>query len=237
MNSTSHLTRRLGLATLCLSLIALPATPALAQPGEGPPPREHRDGQGRGMAGEREERPRFGRFGDRGGMSEEEARENLDAAIDMVREIDPELVPRLELFAERDPMRAMRLMSERFPRLRPMLELREQDPEMFSLRIRDHRLNVTTRRIAFRIRQAEQTEQGQDVIDGLEADLRDHVIEHFEVRQLIRERELAALEAEIQRLNEELDALRVEIDERAQDQTEIIDQRVDELLERDRVSF
>ncbi|MEQ9455184.1 MAG: hypothetical protein RLN76_11425 [Phycisphaeraceae bacterium] len=235
-------TLRTGAWLLAALLFMMPATETFAQDRrESPPPRERDDRQRHNRPEGGDGPQHMGPFGMERpgpwGRDPEQVREDAEAALEIMREMEPEIAARLERMIEQNPERMLMMLNDRFPRLRAMLDLRKLNPEMFDLRIRDFRYTAQSRKLAWKIRQLEREDAQPLEIEQAEADLRDLVIDHFEVRQQIREKELEQLEAELERLTSEVETLRNEIQDRSTDQSTVIDSRVDELLERDRVEF
>ncbi|QDU72523.1 hypothetical protein [Mucisphaera calidilacus] len=226
-------------------LVIATTAPLLAQPDEGPQRRDDRPmhnqregrGEGRGMPRFLAPPPRDDRGGPWERMSAEEAREFIDAAMEIVGELDPDAVQRMRYMAERNPHMLLEIMRRRFPRLEALMELRETNPELFQLRIQDFKLNARTMMQAKRIRELEENLADPAEIERQETDLREAIAEHFEVRQKIREIELKDLETEIERLTRQVTRLREEIDSRTTDPEGIIDGRLNDLLDRDQTNF
>lgn len=219
-----------------------------AQPENDGPPRPHNGQEERGERGFSEGRgggpPRFmfpPKKDDRGGpwdrMTAEEARGVVDAAMEILEEIDPDAAQRVRFMAERNPHMVMEMLRRRFPRLEPILALREQNPDLFHLRMRDYKLNTRSFLLAREIRDAEGSMGDPEKLTDLEDQLRASVEEHFEVRQKIREFELASMEDEIERLTQEVTRLREEIEQRSVDPQGLIEQRIDTLLQRNQNAF
>jgi len=125
------------------------------------------------------------------------------AAREVLREIHPRLADRLAHARQRSPERAERLWNRLGERLAHLAEVRESDPELYRLRVRDHRANLQTLRLARALRHASRTDQTETAQRMTEA-LRKHLQSHFEIRQEIREHELARLEQRLQRMRGEL---------------------------------
>lgn len=152
-------------------------------------------------------------------------------ALEALRKIDPERADEFDRLAEAHPERLSSELRRRFPRIDHFLRLKEWDPEMYDLRVDDLRLAHATHRLAERYRRAVEP-RGDDEpapepdARAMREELETLVEEHFEVRQRIRERELAALERRIEQLKQELD-------EREDDQREWVERRVEDLTTKD----
>lgn len=154
----------------------------------------------------------------------------LDQAMDVMRQVDPEAASRLEpLLVERREEVAAEL-QHKFPRMGWFLRLKERDPEMYQLRVDDLRLSREQWVLGKQLREAKAAEEKHEPtkgdIDAIDEKLEQVLAAHFDVRQKIRERELAGLEAQIERLREELE-------KRADERDELIEKRKEELTEKD----
>lgn len=149
--------------------------------------------------------------------------EQVDLAIEVLDQVRPETAKWARDMAKEHPDEIGRELARRFPRIAMFLEMRERHPEMFELRLEDMRLNRESAELAEtfkRARNQNDTENARQI----KADLVVVVTEHFEIRQHIRELELAALERRIERLRDEL-AEREKMSQR------IIDSRLRELID------
>ncbi len=154
-------------------------------------------------------------------MNEDEVRE----AIEVLREIDPEKAEKLAQHVHEDPHRVGQALHEHFPNLGRFLAMRRHDPQMFELRIDDLRLNHQAHEIARRVHEAEASQD--DMLAAAEGvRLEQIVVEHFEVRQQIRERELMKLQQRIEQMRDQLE-------QRAADRDALITERLDELTGED----
>ncbi len=147
-------------------------------------------------------------------------------ALEVLRLIDPDKAEKLEKYIDANPERIGRAIRENFPHLSRFMAMRRYDPDGFELHIKDLRLSRQSQLSARRLREA--TDAGDDALAAAEmAVLGGLVADHFDVRQQIREHELAKLETQIEHLREQLD-------ERAANRDALIAQRVDEFVEHDK---
>ena len=151
-------------------------------------------------------------------MDEEQARE----ALEVLRRIDPEKAESLEKVIEENPEQAARVLHENFPNLGRFMAWRRYDPEGFDLRIQDLSLSRQTHACANRLREA--IDAGDGEIAALEQiQLSDLVAEHFDVRQQLREYELA-------KLRDRIEELLAQLEERTSNRDELIEDRIEELV-------
>jgi len=151
-------------------------------------------------------------------MNPEQVRE----AIELIRRFDPEKADRLEKALADNPQRVGWYLREKFPMIERFLAMRRYDPEGFELRVKDLALTQQCFKAAERVRKA--IREGDDELAALElANLQALVSEHFDVRQELREYELAKLRQRIEEMEQQLI-------QRSNQRDSLIDQRVEELV-------
>jgi len=182
---------------------------------DGPPPHDQMDRP------DRQDRPRWAR--DRGEpISEQRVRE----ALEVLRLIDPDKAEKLEQHIDENPERIGHALRENFPHLSRFMAMRRYDPDGFDLRIKDLRLSRQSQLSARRLHEA--TEAGDDALAAAEmAVLEGLVAEHFDVRQQVREHELA-------RLEQQIEDLRQQLQDRADNRDTLITERIDEYIDHDK---
>ncbi len=146
--------------------------------------------------------------------------EQIEAALDVLDEVDPDVAQRMREFREQRPMMAAARLRPHLPELMRLANLRQTDPEHYALRIADMRLERETHELARRCHEAQQRQDPQ--ADAMLEQLRQTVTAHFDVRQQLREKLLARLEARIQ-------TLRQQIGERQEARQSLIDSRLEQL--------
>jgi hypothetical protein len=153
---------------------------------------------------ERQGRPPRGPANRPGPAAERNPAEHRAAALAVLGDINPRLAERVQQAIRDNPERARIVLGRLGGRLDHLIQLRQDDPEMYKLRVRDQRSTLHTVALVRRLREAQRSgEQAQ--VAALSDRLREHLTEHFEVRQRIRERELHNLEKRIEQLRAELD--------------------------------
>jgi len=220
------MSRLLTILILGLAVVAVQARSE--EPTDDPPQRDHaasaQDQKHPGDAApdkpRRDDRDhRRGR--DRFHLSEEEA----EQALQIITRLKPELGEELARLREDDPRRFARELEGRFPRFRWLLRLNRFDPEMFELRMRDIELYRRSRELAEQVRDARRA--GRSEAEAAAREQLDGVVaEHFDVRQQIREAELA-------RLERRLAALRDQLADRTENRRHIIAEHTESLIEGD----
>ncbi len=146
--------------------------------------------------------------------------EDVLAVLD---DLDPRMADRLRNAGDERPGLRMMAIQRHFPEVTRLVRLRNDDPEMYDLRVRDLRLFKRSVVLATEARSA--AEEGDDnAADDLTDTLDDVVEEHFDVQQEIRALELERLEARIE-------ALKDAHDERDRNKRDLIEQRTQRLLE------
>jgi hypothetical protein len=144
--------------------------------------------------------------------------EQIEQVLEVLEDYRPEMAEQITDMRQRDPQRAEQLIRRAMMFVRPMMYMKQSDPEGYELHIRDAKLDRESHELSRRVREA----QGRDA-DAMRAELRAVVAEHFDVRQQINERKLAALERRIAELRQQISA-------RAEAREELVDQRFGELV-------
>lgn len=147
------------------------------------------------------------------------------ALREIITAVMPDLRHRMDRLAESDPEEADRRMREMFPRFRPLIELREEDTEVFRMRLAE----IATMREAVRLSReiARKQRRGADA-DELQSDhaaLRALLEQHFEMRRRAQQHEL-------DRLKERLRVIEKELEEHDRDRERLVEDRIESLLER-----
>ncbi|MBX3403352.1 MAG: hypothetical protein KF699_08080 [Phycisphaeraceae bacterium] len=149
-----------------------------------------------------------------------------------VREFLRTAQPRLhEMFAEleaADPDEAARRLREMFPRIRPMIELRQNDPALYELRMRELRTGREAMEAARRFIEVERTASSPEAErTRAEAALRAAVGAHLDARAEIGRHELAR---QIERAQRDL----AEIEGRSADRDADVQRMMTRMIERER---
>lgn len=229
---------------------------ASAQPQDGPPP--HSPARSPRHADQAPPPPR-GPMDDMAGMRgeddegmvrgkrshDEPTREEL---LEVLQAVKPEVAERFEQFSESrgnrgdGPPREQnkegrpekqgdrqdgRYFGRMMPYLRSLAMEKKRDPELYALRISDMKLKRETHVLAQALREARESKQDKDVIESLEDQIEEKVTVHFDVRQELQELDLKRLEERIELLSEQLE-------EREDARDDLIKQRVEELTQRKR---
>ncbi len=147
--------------------------------------------------------------------------EQIDAALDVLDEVDPDLAARVRQYREQEPEAVLARLRPHLPGLMRLVYLKQSDPEHYALRVADTRLERQALDLSRQYREA--TERGDAAAgDELRESLRQAVAEHFDVRQQLREKILADLRKRVEQMQQR-------IEERQAARQELIDQRLDEL--------
>jgi len=145
--------------------------------------------------------------------------EEIEQLLSIMERIHPRFAERLR---QAGTERA-RHMLRRHWRLLGLLRLKEHDPDGFELRVQDMSLERQSRELARQIRD-EGSSKDSDRGKLARKELRELVSQHFEVRQKIKEHELAKLERRI-------DELRKAIGQRTEKKGQIIEEQHKQLLD------
>lgn len=206
----------LGLLLLGASAVAQQAPP----PRDAPPPPPHADeapGQDANDLG-----PDHQRWDRWHGRDDPRIAEHLEGVIAVVRDIDPQLAERIENIHDDRPGMKMLAVRRAFPQVFRLVRLREDDPEMYALRIDDMKLQRRSNELVRQIRAARRAGDDREAADFVD-DLEDVVEEHFDLRQQIRELEIDRLEARIE-------ALKDALSERRHNRRDLMEDRIRDLL-------
>lgn len=173
-------------------------------------------GGGPGMAGEGFRGP--GQFMD--GPPEPLTAEEQSLAMSVVEDYDPALAERILALRQQNPERAMSMLRQHMPTIRRYMTMKNQDPALYELTIRDTKLTNQSERLGQQIRQ---TGGEGPTAESMRQTLRGVLTELFDVRQKMREKQLEALERRIAEMRRQTESRR---DMRDQ----LIDQRLEELV-------
>ncbi|MEM1446188.1 MAG: hypothetical protein AAGF84_09050 [Planctomycetota bacterium] len=191
------------------------------------PQPQMRDGQ-RGEGPMRERfRERMQRFAEERGLDEASIAKHHEQVMAVLEDIDPDLADRFRNAENAPPGLQLMMLERRFPEALRLARLRQNDEEMYALRVRQLVIYRQMQGLARQIRIAEKQEaQGQDPTldaDDLRKDLEDLAEEHFEAEQ-------AAEELEIERREQKLEEQRERLKQRDRHEREIIQKTIDQLL-------
>jgi len=151
--------------------------------------------------------------------------QQIREAIEVLRQIDPENADQLAQHVDENPERVGRALQEKFPNLGRFLAMRRYDPQGFELRIKDLALSRQSQHSAQRFHEAHSA--GDDELAAAELSvLQGIVADHFDIRQQIREHELMKLEQQIE-------SLRDQLQQRADNRDQLIEERLEELISQD----
>lgn len=215
-----------------------------AAQGEAPRPHEGRQRSHRppdeGWRRDRRERPHGWNGEHRGGPRKGGARgdrfnewrhemarmspQEVEEAMRILKDFASDKAERVEKFIDEHPDAAGAVITRHIPWIRRLMHLKQTDPELYELRVRDKRLDNESRELSRRHRAAEQSGNQREA-EELTQRLEEHVNEHFLVRQRLHQYELKRLEQRIAKLREQLER-------RADHAQEIKKQRLKELTGR-----
>jgi hypothetical protein len=130
------------------------------------------------------------------------APEDVDEALEVLGDYRPELADKISEWAKQDPEKVASLIQEHMPWIQSLITNRRQDPDGYRLRLQDMRLEQRSEALAKQVGEARQASARN--VARLEAELRKVIDEHFEVRQQIRQHNLARLERAVETLRRQL---------------------------------
>lgn len=149
--------------------------------------------------------------------------EQINEAVEVMREISPWWADRLEEARKEDEQRFVNMVTRSYPRIRQFLELKQQDPELYKLRIDEARLDSQSRHLSWQLYQAQQNPDDADKAAQLKQELLGVLTEQFDVNQKARQHEIDTLKRQLGNLERDLA-------KRGEEREAQIQARFDELL-------
>ncbi len=144
----------------------------------------------------------------------------VEHVMAVANEIDPDLAAQLETMCENDPDAFQKIIRRQGRRLRSLVSLRENDPELFEVKVAEFKTDAE-------IYRASETLRGQD------KEAPEFQAKVVALQGLVRAKTALKLRAQtlyIGRLERHIDALRQELDDTTTRFDEIVDDRVEQLL-------
>ncbi len=191
-----------------------------------------------GMMGGPDGPDRFERGGGPGGMGERgrdragsdraPTDEERAAIREFLRVAQPRLFELLQDLEEHDPAEAKRKLTEAFPRVRPLLDLRKSDPEMFELRMKDLRNGREAMESARWLAQNQAAESGASETESTKRReaMRAALRAQLDARTEIQRRDYA-------RQAERLTEAQAELEKRAGDRDNTVEAMMARMIERE----
>ncbi len=146
----------------------------------------------------------------------------LRRILQVLADIDEALAEQIRQLQESDPDLAWKLLEPHFGEVGRLADLREQDETGYELRVQDIVLAHRSQELTEQILEAKSRGDGE-TMRAAELTLRQVVARHFEVRQQLRQHELALYEQRLQRMREA-------VAEREEKRDRIIEARMEELV-------
>ena len=193
-------------------------------PGEGGPPADRPPGPPGMDRPEGDEMPPFrqrvGQYFD--GPVPELTDDLLGEVMVVIKDFDEALYTRLSAAMESNPQIVRNRIQSDLRRWMAAVELKRSDPELYELNVKDRQYSHETSRLvgeyATALRQGDTAK-----MESIKTDLQQLVGEHFDVRQKLRERDLAQLE-------QRLEFLRKQVQQRLERRAEIIKEHLSQLF-------
>ncbi|UCD75762.1 MAG: hypothetical protein JSV91_02370 [Phycisphaerales bacterium] len=143
---------------------------------------------------------------------EELTPELIDACIGVAEDIDPQLAQRLISQREEDPAKLERLLHQRGRRLLDLALLKDNDPNLYDLKLVELKLDSQISETAAQLRAAYAAEDAAQ-IDVLESNLRLHLRLQLAFALRAREDYICRLQEHVERLQEQWEYDHAHIDE------------------------
>ena len=148
--------------------------------------------------------------------------ELLIEVLAVIADFDEVLHARLSSAMENNPEVVRGRLQNDLRRWMAAVELKRSDPELYQLNVSDRRLSHETSRLVGEYHAARR--QGEtEKIDSIRTSLESLVGQHFDVRQKMRERDLSQLQ-------QRLEFLRTQIQQRREQRQEVIRQHIQQLF-------
>ena len=165
-------------------------------------------------------RQRVGQFFD--GPVPELTDDLLKEVMAVIKDFDEALYTRLATAMETNPQVVRTRIQNDLRRWMAAVELKRSDPELYELNMKDRQYSHETSRLAGEYAAARR--QGDTArVESIRADIEKLVGEHFDVRQKLRERDLAQLE-------QRLELLRTQVQQRLERRADIIREHLSQLF-------
>ena len=129
--------------------------------------------------------------------------DEVEERMRILREIHPQLAERIARMKEERPERVGRMLGQHWPRIENFIRMKEHDPKGFELRVHDMKLTRQSHELSRRMRRPD-SDPATEKKEEIRHELRELVATHFEVRQKLKEHELAKLETRIEELRGQL---------------------------------
>lgn len=165
-------------------------------------------------------RQRVGQYYD--GEVPELTDELLSEVMEVIKDFDEALHARLSTAMQANPDVVRGRIRSDLRRWMGAVELKRSDPELYELNIKDRHFAHETSRLAGEFAAARR-QSDTAKMESIRGQLQELVGEHFDVRQKLRERDLAQLE-------QRLEFLRTQVQQRRERREEIIAAHLEELL-------
>ncbi len=146
----------------------------------------------------------------------------LNEVMAVIKDFDEALYTRLSAAMETNPQIVRTRIQNDLRRWMAAVELKRHDPELYKLNVEDRQYSHETSRLAGEYAAA--VRQGDSAkVESIKAEMEKLVGEHFDVRQKLRERDLAQLE-------QRLEFLRKQVQQRLERRAEIIREHLSQLF-------
>ncbi len=214
-------------APIAVMLVMVPAATVYS---EDEPRERQRDGAAREQREEREKGRRFDRNRPhfrgmermRPGEARQWSQEEIEERLAVIRQINPDLAEKIEQVRNASPEKLRARFGQHIRQIEHMIRMKEHDPQLFELMVENAQLDRATREQA-RLLRSKPVQDDPEKVEQHRAALKEIITAHFDVRQKMREHELARLE---KRLKE----LRAAVGKRMEKRDELIEMRFRQAL-------
>ncbi len=155
--------------------------------------------------------------------------EQTEELFGILQQINPRFAEGLAKVRKIRPERFRQGLQRIAPRLEHLVQLKDDDPELFQLEIENRQLKFKSFRLSQAIRKARTENTDPAKIEAMQNQLRDMLDKHFDVRQKILERELKHMAKRIEKLKGQLR-------QRQENRKQLIDQYMRKLMTAERMN-
>lgn len=125
--------------------------------------------------------------------------EQIDTAMNIIHELDPDRADRFERLHERDPRAFERALTRHARGITGLVWIKDKNPELYELKLQELRLDKQVKTLARRIRQVEPARR-----ESLAEELRGLVRQQVNINLRVRAEELLLLENHVQSMRDQL---------------------------------
>jgi hypothetical protein len=151
----------------------------------------------------------------------------VDLTLEFLRVNEPDVYESATVLRDKDPQKFDLLIRDIWSDVKKLLELQKHNPDMFAQAVADRRLGYKGLQLAKDIRDETLS---ADVRKAKSDELRSVISQQFDTRRRLRTMELDELAARINHLQDKLNTMKHQIEDRDEHKDDLVNQRLKELL-------